>query len=103
MSQQSVGDAPGGGDGTREWDEWVAVVGDVLNAAMGREEVIECAFEDLQVDVPIRIGPDAECARWQFDGTVTVHVKERHGPLAEWLRWWYRKLPSGTDGDPPQR
>lgn len=99
MSQRPVSDAPGGEDGETEWDEWVAVVEDVLDAAIDREEVIECVCEELQVDVPMRMGPDAEHATWRFDGTVRIHVEGRHGPLAEWLRWWYRRLPSGTDAN----
>lgn len=96
MSQEHVGEGADNGD---EWEEWVTVVDDVLDAAIDREEGIECACEDLRVDVPLRMGPDAERARWHFDGTVRITVEGTRGPLAEWLRWWHRKLPSGTPGD----
>lgn len=97
MSQKQVGGAPGGDD--TDWEEWVAVVDDVLDTAIDREEVIECTCEDLRVDVPIHMGPDPERARWGFDGTVRIRVEGKHGPLVEWLRWWHRKLPSGTKSE----
>lgn len=93
MSQKQVGDPPGDEE---NWEEWVAVVDDVLDAAIDREEVIECICEDLRVDVPIYMGENPERARWGFDGTVRIRVEGRRGALAEWLRWWHRKLPSGT-------
>lgn len=94
MSQQQVGGPPGDVEG---WEEWIGVVDDVLDAAIDREEVIECTCEDLRVDVPITMGPDPERARWEFDGKVKVRVEGHRGALAEWLRWWHRKLPSGTE------
>lgn len=92
MSQKQVGDSPD----EETWEEWVAVVDDVLDTAIDREEVIECTCEDLRVDVPIYMGRNPERARWEFDGKVKVRVEGHRGALAEWLRWWYRKLPSGT-------
>jgi hypothetical protein len=98
MSQEHVGD----GAEEESWEEWIGALDDVLDAAIDREKGIECTCEDLRVDVPLRMGPDAERARWEFDGTVRVHVDGAGGPLAEWLRWWYRKLPSGTGGEDEQ-
>ncbi len=96
MSQKQVGDPPRNGD---EWEEWVAVVDDVLDTAIDREEVIECTCEDLRIDVPIYMGQNPERARWEFDGKVKIRVEGRRGALAEWLRWWHRKLPSGPGGE----
>uniref|UniRef100_UPI002625D3A8 hypothetical protein n=1 Tax=Haloplanus sp. TaxID=1961696 RepID=UPI002625D3A8 len=68
------------------------VVDDVLDTAIDREEELECAFEDVTVDVPLRMEANAEFARWHLDGTVRVHVDGMRGPLAEWLRWWSTQL-----------
>jgi hypothetical protein len=95
MPRESVGE----GSDEEGWEQWVAAIDDVLDAAIDRGEEIECTCEDFRVNVPLRMGPDAERARWRFDGTVRVAVEGRRGPLAEWLQWWYRKLPSGTGGE----
>jgi hypothetical protein len=71
---------------------WLDVVDDVLDTAIDREEELECAFEDVTVDVPLRMDTDSEFARWHLDGTVRVHVDGMRGPLAEWLRWWSTQL-----------
>lgn len=71
---------------------WLDAVDDVLDAIIDREEDLECSFEELTVDVPIRMGPDADVARWQVDGTLRISVDGVGGPLAEWLRWWSRQL-----------
>ncbi|WP_299333398.1 hypothetical protein, partial [Haloplanus sp.] len=51
---------------------WLDVVDDVLDTAIDREEELECAFEDVTVDVPLRMEANAEFARWHLDGTVRV-------------------------------
>jgi hypothetical protein len=82
---------------------WLDVLDDVLDEAVEVEESLECRFEDLAVDVPLRMGEDAPRARWRLDGTVRVHVEGRRGPLAEWLRWWHRQVDrdrSGRSADP---
>jgi hypothetical protein len=71
---------------------WLDVVDDVLDTAIDREEELECTFEDVTVDVPLRMDADADFARWHLDGTVRVHVDGMSGPLAEWLRWWSTQL-----------
>lgn len=71
---------------------WLDVVDDVLDTAIDREEDLECTFEDVTVDVPLRMGSESEFARWHLDGTVRVHVEGMRGPLAEWLRWWSQQL-----------
>ncbi|WP_423750558.1 hypothetical protein [Salinirarus marinus] len=71
---------------------WLDAVDDVLDAIIDREEDLECSFEELTVDVPIRMGPESDVARWRVDGTLRVSVDGADGPLAEWLRWWSRQL-----------
>lgn len=71
---------------------WLDAVEEVLDATIDREEEFECTFEDMTVDVPLRMGAPSSFARWNVDGTVRVHVDGTRGPLSEWLRWWYRQL-----------
>ncbi|WP_435068302.1 hypothetical protein [Haloplanus sp. C73] len=71
---------------------WLDLVDDVLDTAIDSEEDLECTFEEVTVDVPLRMDSDAEFARWHLDGTVSVHVEGMRGPLADWLRWWSQQL-----------
>ncbi|RCU47950.1 hypothetical protein DU504_11975 [Haloplanus salinus] len=75
-----------------EGQTWLDVVDDVLDTAIDREEDLECTFEEVTVDVPLRMDSGAEFARWHLDGTVRVHVEGIRGPLADWLHWWSRQL-----------
>ena len=70
---------------------WFDSIERVIDESIDREDTVECVCEDLTVDVPLRMNPDAERARWHFDGTVRIRTKGTRGPLAEWLRWWYEK------------
>jgi hypothetical protein len=67
---------------------WLDAVDDLLDATIEADEAVECRFDDLAVDVPLRMGVDAPRARWRLDGTVRVSVEGTRGPLAAWLRWW---------------
>jgi hypothetical protein len=89
MSNDSSGDLPAE---PAEEQTWLHLVDDVLDTAIDREEDLECTFEDVTVDVPLRMESDAEFARWHLDGTMRVHVDGMRGPLADWLRWWSRQL-----------
>jgi hypothetical protein len=71
---------------------WLDLVDDVLDTAIDREEDLECTFEDVTVDVPLRLNDDDDFARWHLDGTVRVSVDGMRGPLADWLRWWSGQL-----------
>lgn len=59
-----------------------------LDATIEADDAVECRFDDLAVDVPLRMGSDTPRARWRLDGTVRVSVEGTRRPLAEWLRWW---------------
>jgi len=75
-----------------EGQTWLDVVDDVLDTAIDREEDLECTFEDVTVDVPLRMDSNPEFARWHLDGTVRIHVEGMRGPLSDWLRWWSGQL-----------
>ncbi|MFD1635061.1 hypothetical protein ACOZ4L_04895 [Haloplanus ruber] len=89
MSKDVSGNLP---TETADEQTWLDLVDEVLDTAIDREEDLECSFEDVTVDVPLRMDSESEFARWQLDGTVRVHVDGRRGPLSDWLRWWSRQL-----------
>ncbi|MFB6281408.1 MAG: hypothetical protein ABEH40_05275 [Haloferacaceae archaeon] len=67
---------------------WFDAVEDLLDATIERDEEFVCTFDDLDVEVPVRMGEGSPRARWRLDGTVAVSVEGTRGPLAAWLEWW---------------
>lgn len=79
-------------DAAKEREEsWLELLDDLIDEEIDRDEAIELTAEDLQVDVPIRFGSDSPHATWGFDGTVRISVEGASGPLADWLRFWYKR------------
>jgi len=60
-------------DETRTWPELAIGLYERLT---GRGAEIAYEFEDMQVDVPDRVGEDANHARWRLDGTLTIRTSE---------------------------
>ena len=60
-------------DETRTWPELAIGLYERLT---GRGAEIAYEFEDMQVDVPDRVGDDANHARWRLDGTLTIRTSE---------------------------
>lgn len=93
-------------DAPEEGESWMAVLDDLLDEEIDRDEAIELTAEDLKVDVPLRFGEDTPHASWGFDGTVRVSVEGQSGPLADWLRFWYERSSSSSTevagGEPSQ-
>lgn len=87
--------SPGGNAG----QTWLGAVEEVLDATIERDESFEFRFEEFEVDVPLLMGEKTPRARWGLDGTVRVHVEGTRGPLAEWLRWWHRRV-TPADSNP---
>ena len=61
-------------DETTSWPELAISLYDRLT---GRGAVITYEFEDMEVAVPSKTGEDAEYARWQVDGTLTITTEEQ--------------------------
>ena len=59
---------------TTSWPELAISLYDRLT---GRGAVITYEFDDMEVGVPSKTGEDAEHARWQVDGTLTITTEER--------------------------
>ncbi|MCL9817556.1 hypothetical protein [Natronocalculus amylovorans] len=59
---------------TQTWPELAIAVYDRLT---GRGAEITYEFEDMEVDVPNKIGDDADHARWRLDGTLKVSTRAK--------------------------
>lgn len=61
-------------DETKTWPELAIGLYDRLT---GRDAEIHYEFEDMRIDVPSKVGEDAESARWRVDGKVVITTRER--------------------------
>ncbi len=59
---------------TTNWPELAIGLYDRLT---GRNAEIEYTFEDMEVQVPSKVGDDADHAHWRVDGTVRITTYER--------------------------
>ena len=78
-------------------EELQAAVERLLDETVDREDSLDVAVEDLEVDVPIYFGEDSPRAKWRFNGDVTVTVDGIRGPLREWFDLHGEK-PGGDGG-----
>jgi hypothetical protein len=60
-------------DETRTWPELAIGLYERLT---GRGAEITYEFEDMQVEVPSKVGSDAEHAQWRLDGTLRIRTRE---------------------------
>jgi hypothetical protein len=60
-------------DETTNWPDLALALYDRLT---GRGATITYEFEDMEVDVPSKVGEDADYARWRVDGTVRITTSE---------------------------
>jgi len=58
---------------TQEWPDLAIGLYDKLT---GRGAEISYEMEDLNVEVPSRIGPDAEYTNWKVNGTVRIRSRD---------------------------
>ncbi len=58
---------------TTSWPELGVALYDRLT---GRNATIEYTFEDMEVAVPSKAGPDADHAHWEVNGTVSITTHE---------------------------
>lgn len=61
-------------DETSTWPELAIGLYDRLT---GRGAEIVYEFEEMAVDVPNKVGDDADHARWRLDGTLRITTRER--------------------------
>jgi hypothetical protein len=60
-------------DETRTWPELAIGLYERLT---GRGAEITYEFEEMAVEVPSKVGPDAEHAHWRLDGTLRIRTRE---------------------------
>jgi len=78
-------------------DELQTAVERLLDETVDREDSLDVAVEDLEVDIPIYFGEDSPRAKWRFNGDVTVTVDGIRGPLREWFELHGERPGSGEE------
>jgi len=68
-----------------DMDELQAAVERLLDETVDRDDSLDVAVEDLEVDIPIYFGEDSPRATWRFNGDVTVTFDGIRAPLREWF------------------
>lgn len=69
-------------------NNWLDLIDHLTSELAEDQEALECELEEVTLDVPMRMHPDAETARWKFNGDVTVSLGEVRVPLREWREYW---------------
>lgn len=59
-----------------ETTNWPELAISLYEGLTGRGAEITYEFEDMEVDVPSKAGPDAEHATWRVDGIVRITTDE---------------------------
>jgi len=60
-----------------ETPTWPDLAIGLYDKLTGRNAEITYEFQNLQVQVPSSAAPDAVHARWQVDGTLRIHTRDR--------------------------
>ncbi|MFU8946498.1 hypothetical protein ACLRGF_07160 [Mycetocola zhadangensis] len=56
--------------------DWADLGQEMWSYLTGRSAVIDYNFQDMTVEVPRDIGPDAPRATWKFNGTVRITTSD---------------------------
>jgi hypothetical protein len=72
MAESSVSD-----EQIEETSTWPELAIGLYDRLTGRGAEIVYEFEDMAVDVPSKVGDDAEHAHWRLDGTLKITTRER--------------------------
>ncbi len=62
-----------------ETETWSELAIGLYERLTGRGAEITYEFDEMRIDVPDRIGEDADHAQWRLDGTVKIRARERDG------------------------
>ncbi|KPN32130.1 hypothetical protein SY89_02890 [Halolamina pelagica] len=71
MSESTIADEE------METSTWPELAVGLYDKLTGRGAEITYEFEEMAVDVPSKVGDDAEHARWRVDGTLRISTRER--------------------------
>jgi len=72
MSESAITD-----DEIDETSTWPELAVGLYEQLTGRDAEITYEFEEMAVDVPNKVGDDADHARWRLDGTLRITTNER--------------------------
>jgi hypothetical protein len=75
-------------DSASDPERWLDLIDHLTGELAENDESIQCELDDITVDVPMQMRPDASTARWKLDGDVTVSFGEVSVPLREWREYW---------------
>jgi hypothetical protein len=72
------GDANGAASGPdpKNISDWTDLGREMWSYLTGRGAAVNYTFEDMMVEVPRDIGPDAPRATWRFNGTLRVTTSD---------------------------
>lgn len=62
--------------------DWTDIGREMWSYLTGRGAAVNYTFEDMVVEVPRDIGPDAPRATWRFNGTLRVTTSDDQGAAA---------------------
>ena len=60
-----------------ETETWPELAIGLYERLTGRGAEITYEFDDMEIDIPDRIGDDADHAEWRLNGTVKIRARER--------------------------
>lgn len=60
-----------------ETETWPDLAISLYDRLTGRGAEIVYDFDELEIDVPSKAGPDPEHAHWRVDGRVSITTRER--------------------------
>ncbi|MFB6303167.1 MAG: hypothetical protein ABEH78_09950 [Haloferacaceae archaeon] len=63
-------------EGIAETRTWPELAIGLYERLTGRGAEITYDFDDMEVQVPNRVGEDAEHATWRLDGTLRIRTRE---------------------------
>lgn len=75
-------------DAASDPERWLDLIDHLTGELAENDESIQCELDNITVDVPMQMRPDADTARWKLDGDVTVSFGEVSVPLREWREYW---------------
>ncbi|WP_205881199.1 hypothetical protein [Leucobacter insecticola] len=58
--------------------DWADLGQEMWSYLTGRHAMVNYSFDDMTVEVPRDIGPDAPRAVWKFNGTVRITTSDDH-------------------------
>ena len=75
-TQPPARDLTGSADGPQPVTDWTDLGREMWSFLTGRGAVVNYAFDDMTVEVPRDIGPDAPRATWKINGTLRVTTSD---------------------------